>query len=115
MDNLNEWESLRKFLQQDKQDSLAETVLGSIKKVDQFSLFWGAQSDGVMLAAASSLHSLVATQQFTKEEFDAYRKGLYSMVNFFRQCAGERARRVEEAQKQKRRAELIAKARKKGL
>lgn len=72
-----------------KSDSsiIAERVLGSVGKVDQFGNFFINNGVELLTVEASLLIKFSSTESYTKEEFIAYRKGLQAMRNFFKQCA----------------------------
>jgi hypothetical protein len=64
----------------------AERVLGSIGKVEQFGNFFMNNGVELLTVEASLLIRFSSIEDYTKEEFIAYRKGLQDMINFFKMC-----------------------------
>ena len=76
-------------------DVIAERILGSIGVVEKFGNFFVNFGVEMLTVEASLLIKFSSTENYTKEEYQAYRKGLQEMRNFFKQCATKEKRKTK--------------------
>lgn len=93
---------LRKYLKNNKVGrARCEGILGTSTEVGKFSQFWKESGEDLMVASAAMIHEYIATQEFTKEEAEAYKAGVADLGAFFKDCWDERQMKAEEELKRR--------------
>lgn len=78
---------LQKYLKRGRRaEGACADVLGNTTLVNKFAQFWKEQGDDLMLVSAVKLHEYELSTDYTKEEMQAYKKGLADLALFFNQC-----------------------------
>lgn len=94
-----DWTDLKEYLQLDNKINVVESTLPTMEHVAEFSRFYVKEKQGLGLVGAALLHSYVTKNTYTREELDAYKKGISDFANFFRQAKYEYDEKVKEQNK----------------
>lgn len=103
-------ESVKKYINNKKRGKTScEMVLGTFDRIVSLSRVLDDLNDDIQIVLAANLLEYANTQNYTKEEMQAYRLGLYTLYEFIKQCKEEveykkEMDRLEEEQKRKPKA-----------
>lgn len=88
---------LQKYFGNVKKDrTYCEQILGTNTQVLDFAKFWDSNGQDLMLLAAFYIHTYTTDEEFTKEELNAFKKGIASIGMFFNQCSIEVEQRLQK-------------------
>ena len=76
-----------------------ETLLGSLKGVDEIATFWEKNAKLIQLIATDEMIAFCETEQFGSADYEMFRLGLGKIGAAMQECWKERAVRLRESGK----------------